>query len=453
MSKTIKIRKGLNIPILGGSEKIVQTASRAALYALKPTDFHGLIPKMLVKEGDTVRAGSPLFYDKYNEKVLFTSPVSGVFHEVVRGAKRRILGVVVKPDENDTFVDFGAANPSTLSRQEIVDKLLSSGCWPFIRQRPFSIIASPQNQPRDIFVSAFSTSPLAIDLDLVVAGNETYFQTGLDVLAKLTKGKVHLSIDSNNTRSKAFIDAKNVEIHKFCGPHPAGNVGIQIHHVSPINKGEIVWYADVQDIVVIGKLFQTGQFDATRVVALSGSEVIAPKYYRTKIGAQVNSITEGKLVEETGIVKRLISGDVLTGTKVETTGFLGFYHGQISVIPEGYEPQMFGWIAPNFNRFSISRTFPSFLFPGKKYRHDTNIRSGERAFVFTGVYEKVLPMDVMPMQLLKAILVNDIDKMEQLGIYEVAPEDFALCEYVCPSKIDIQDLIWQGLDSIRAEFA
>ncbi len=453
MSKIIKIRKGLNIPLLGGPEKIVNPAPRAVLYAIRPIDFHGLTPKMLVKEGDPVKAGTHLFCDKFNEQVLFASPVSGVFHEVVRGAKRRILEVVVKADDNDSFIDYGASDPATLSRQEIIDKLLSSGCWPFIRQRPFSAIANPKNQPRGIFVSAFSTSPLSLDLDFAVEGNEKYFQTGLDVLCKLTDGKVHLSIDSNNTCSTAFTEAKNVEIHRFSGPHPAGNVGIQIHHISPINKGEVVWYAEIQDIVTIGRLFETGQYDVSRVVALSGSEVRSPQYFKTKLGAQVSSITEGKLVEEPGIVKRIISGDVLTGTKVNPSGFLGFYHNQISVIPEGFEPQMFGWIAPNFHRFSLSRTFPSFLFPRKKYRHDTNIRSGERAFVFTGVYEKVLPMDVMPMQLLKAIMVNDIDKMEQLGIYEVAPEDFALCEYVCPSKIDIQDLIWQGLDSIKAEFA
>jgi len=453
MSKTIKIKKGLNIPLLGGSEKIMKTAQRASFYAIKPTDFHGVIPKMIVNEGEKVHAGSPLFFDKHNENIKFTSPVSGVFQEVVRGAKRRILEVVVKPDESDTYIDYGASKPSTLSREEITDKLLASGCWPFIRQRPFSVIANPKDEPRDIFVSAFSSAPLAIDLDFVIDGNEAFFQAGIDVLAKLTKGKVHLGIDAEATRSKAFTEAKNVEIHKFSGPHPAGNVGIQIHHVSPINKGEIVWYVDVQDIVIIGKFFQTGYFDANKVVALSGSEVKNPTYFRTKMGAQIGSITDGNLLDQEGIVRRIISGDVLTGTKVEHHGFLSFYDSQISVIPEGYEPQMFGWIAPNFHRFSISRTFPSFLFPSKKYRHDTNIRSGERAFVFTGIYEKVLPMDVMPMQLLKAIMANDIDQMEQLGIYEIAPEDFALCEYVCPSKIDIQDWVRQGLDSIRAEFA
>ncbi len=453
MPKTIKIRKGLNIPLLGSAERILQTAPSADVYAIKPPDFHGLTPKMLVKEGDPVKAGTPLFYDKYNEKILFTSPVSGTFQEVVRGEKRRIMEVLVKPDGKEDYIDFGAASVASLSREQIIERLLLSGSWPFIRQRPYSVIANPDDHPGAIFVSAFSSAPLAPDYDFLVNGLEDLFQTGLDAIAKLTDGDLHLSVNAKNTKSVAFLQAKGVKLHYFEGPHPAGNVGIQIHHIAPLNKGDVVWYLDVQDLIIIGRLFDKGVFDATRIVALTGPEVLSPRYYRIKTGAQLLSITGNNLHRQKEMNCRIISGDALTGTKVEEKGYLGFYDNQVTVIPEGNENEFLGWLIPNPNRYSMSRTWPSFLMPWKKYRHDTNVRSGERPFVMTGVYEKVLPMDVMPMQLLKAIMINDIDKMEQLGIYEVAPEDFALCEYVCPSKIEIQGIIRGGLDTIRKEFA
>ncbi len=453
MPKTIKIRKGLNIPLLGSAERILHTAPSADVYAIKPPDFHGLTPKMLVKEGDPVKAGTPLFFDKYNENILFTSPVSGVFQEVVRGEKRRIMEVLVKPDGKEDYVDFGAASVASLSREEIITRLLRSGAWPFIRQRPYSVMANPEDKPKAIFVSAFSSAPLAPDYDFIVNGQESLFQTGLDILAKLTDGDLHLSVDAKNTKSNAFLQAKGVKLHYFEGPHPAGNVGIQIHHISPLNKGDVVWYLDVQDIIIIGRLFEKGIFDATRIVALTGSEVLNPRYYKVKTGAQMLSFAGNNLRRENGVKCRMISGDALTGTKVEEKGYLGFYDNQVTVIPEGVDHEFLGWLIPNPSRYSMSRTWPSFLMPWKKYRHDTNMRSGERPFVITGLYEKVLPMNVMPMQLLKAIMINDIDKMEQLGIYEVAPEDFALCEYVCPSKIEIQSVIRDGLDVIRKEFA
>lgn len=453
MPKTIKITKGLNIPLLGSAERILQSAPEADIYAIKPPDFYGLTPKLLVKEGDLVKAGTPLFFDKYNERIVFTSPVSGTFTEAVRGEKRRILEVHIKPDGKDEYVDFGKADPAGLSRQEIIDSLLNSGVWPMIRQRPYSIIASPNQTPKSIFISAFNSAPLAADNDFVVNGEEQFFHTGLRAISKLTDGPLHLSVDARNTLSKAFLEAKGVQLHAFEGPHPAGNVGVQIHHIDPINKGDIVWYVDVASIIIIGRLFEKGIYDATKVVALTGSEVLNPRYYRMKNGASIQSVAGNILKSTEGIKTRIISGDVLTGISVGKNGYLGFYDNQITVIPEGFDPEFLGWLIPNPSRFSFSRTMPSFLMPWKKYKHDTNIRSGERPFVITGLYEKVLPMDVLPMQLLKAILVNDIDKMEQLGIYEVAPEDFALCEYVCPSKIEIQALIRQGLDSIKQEFA
>lgn len=453
MPKTIKIKKGLNIPLLGSADRILQSAPEAEVYAIKPPDFHGLTPKLLVKEGDQVKAGTPLFFDKDNERVIFTSPVSGTFYEVVRGEKRRILEVLVKPDGKDAYEDFGKAEPLSLSREQIIERMLKSGVWPMLRQRPYSVIANPGHKPKAIFISAFNSAPLAPDNDFVVNGEEGFFQTGLNAISKLTDGKVHLGVHSKTTLSKAFLQAQGVEVHYFEGPHPAGNVGVQIHHIDPINKGDIVWYLDVASLIIIGRLFEKGIYDATRVIALTGSEVQNPRYYRVKTGACIQSIAGASLKTKESLKLRIISGDVLTGTNVGKKGYLGFYDNQVTVIPEGFDPEFLGWLIPNPSRFSISRTMPSFLMPWKKYRLDTNIRSGERPFVITGVYEKVLPMDIMPMQLLKAIMINDVDKMEQLGIYEVAPEDFALCEFVCPSKIEIQSVIRQGLDTIQREFA
>lgn len=452
MSTVIKIRRGLNIPLLGSAERILQKPPGAPEYAVKPTDFHGLVPKMMVEEGTRVKAGSPLFFDKYNPDVVFTSPVSGVYRQLVRGAKRRILEVRIEPDRENDYVDFGAGQPSSMSRDQITKKLLQSGLWPVIRQRPYSVIANTNDKPRAIFISGFKTVPLAPDLDFFVYNQENEFQLGLDVLGRLTDGDVHLSIHAKETGSKAFLEATGVRIHRFTGPHPAGNVGIQIHHIRPVNKGEVVWYVDVQDVIAIGRLFSKGIYDAQKIVALTGSEVLKPRYYKILRGAQITAFTGNNIREEEDTRLRYISGDVLSGEKITPDGFIGFYDDQLTVIPEGDKPELLGWLIPKINKFSVSRTFFSFMMPWKKYRLNTNIRSGERPFVITGLYEKVLPMDILPMQLIKSVMINDIDLMEKLGIYEVAPEDFALCEFVCPSKIEMQSIIREGLDNIRKEF-
>jgi Na+-transporting NADH:ubiquinone oxidoreductase subunit A len=453
MSKVIKIKKGLNIPLIGDAEKILQSAPRAGHYSVKPPDFHGLTPKMLVREGDQVKAGTPLFFDKYNEKIVFTSPVSGTFTTLVRGEKRRILEVNIQADEADEYVEFASGDPAGMNRKEITKILLKSGVWPAIRQRPYSVIANPEDNPKGIFISCFQTGPVAPDLDFVVNGQEAVFQKGLDALVKLTDGKVHLGVDAVNTMSGAFLNARGVQVHRFSGPHPAGNPGIQIHHIDPINKGEIAWYVDVQDVIIIGRLFEKGIYDASKVVSLAGPEVLNPRYYRVISGARISSFTGNNIRKESGVTPRFISGDALSGNMVSEQGFLGFYHNLVTVLPEGDKPELVGWIAPNFDKFSLSRTFFSFITPWRKYRLNTNIRSGVRPFVITGLYERVLPMDIMPMQLIKSIMINDIDMMEKLGIYEVAPEDFALCEYICPSKIEMQTIIREGLDVIRREFA
>ncbi|MDP2236032.1 MAG: Na(+)-translocating NADH-quinone reductase subunit A [Bacteroidales bacterium] len=449
MSNVIKIKKGLNINLVGEAEKTIKELSTDQ-YAIKPTDFVGVFPKILVKEGDSVKAGSPLFSDKHRENITFTSPVSGKVREIKRGAKRVLLEIKIESDGKDESIDFGAADPLKLKREDIVAKLLQSGVWPFIRQRPYSVIANPADDPKAIFISTFDTSPLAPDNDLIVHGQGDAFQKGLDALSQLTSGKIHLNIDANATHSKVFTNSKRVQINEFSGPHPAGNVGVQISRLDPINKGDVVWYLYPQDVLTIGRLFIEGKFDAERIIALTGSEVLRPAYFKTKIGVNIEALVKNNT---TDVTKRYISGNVLTGKKVDLDGFAGFYNTHVTVIPEGDYFEFLGWGLPGFDKFSVSRSYPAFLFKNRKYRLDTNYHGGERAFVMTGQYEKVFPFDIYPMQLLKAIMVEDIDLMENLGIYEVDEEDFALCEVVDTSKTEIQVLVRKGLDLIRKEMS
>jgi Na+-transporting NADH:ubiquinone oxidoreductase subunit A len=448
MTKVIRIKKGLDIKLHGKAEKIFKKSEQSKFYALKPTDFHNVTPKMLVKEGEEVEAGSPLFKDKYREEIILTSPVSGKVAEIVRGERRKILEVLVEPNGEIKHKDFGAGDPKSLSREEIIEKLVQSGVWPFVRQRPYAIIANPKDTPKSIFIPCFDNAPLAPDYDFVVKGEDKTFQTGLDVLSKLTTGKIHLTYSNEFNPSNVFTRAKGVEHHYFSGPHPASSVGVQIHNIDPINKGDKVWYLYPQDVITIGRLFEKGIFDASRIVALTGSEVEKPIYYKTFIGACVNTIHENKVADKD---LRFISGNVLTGTQVEKDGYLSFYDTHMTIIPEGNYYEMFGWALPGFKKFSTSRTFFSWLTPNKHYSLDTNYHGGERAFVMTGEYEKVLPMDILPIHLLKAIMVEDIDKMEQLGIYEIAEEDMALCEFVCTSKTEVQQIIRKGIDLMIKE--
>ncbi len=448
MSKSIRIRKGLDIRLVGEAEKVLSQTDPAKVIAIKPTDFHGLVPKVLVKPGDHVKVGSPLFADKYNDRILFTSTVSGEVADVVRGAKRKVMEIRVLADAQQQYVDLGAGNPSTMNRETIIQKLLASGVWPVIRQRPFDIVADPAQTPKHIFVSCFDSSPLAPDLDLVVRNEGDDLQAGFDALAKLTSGKVNIVVGSETT-AREFLDAKGVVRHSMSGPHPAGNVGVQIHHISPINKGEVVWTCGVQDVLMIGRLFRTGKLDPSRVVAVTGSEAKHPKYFRTIIGVPVKDIL-GDVPSNV----RIISGNVLTGDHVSNSSTLGFYHTQLTLIPEGDTPKFFiteGWASPGFDKFSANRSYPTWLMPGKHYAMDSNQNGEERAFVMSGQYEKVFPFDIYPVQLLKSILINDIEQMEKLGLYEVAPEDFALCEFVCTSKINSQSIVRAGLDSLKKE--
>ncbi|MCF8296397.1 MAG: Na(+)-translocating NADH-quinone reductase subunit A [Saprospiraceae bacterium] len=447
MSKIIKIKKGLDINLIGEADKTLTTISSNS-YAVKPTDFEGVFPKMLVKTGDEVKSGTPLFYDKYRENIIFTSPVSGKIGEIKRGEKRVLQEIQIAADAEIKYVEFKKADPNSISKEEIIETLLKSGVWPFIKQRPYSIIADPKDEPKAIHISAFDSSPLAQDFDFIVHGKGDIFQAGIDAISKLTKGKVHLNCNSETTKSKVFLNSKNVQVNLFSGPHPAGNVGTQIHHIDPINKGDVVWVLSPQAVLTIGRLFIEGKYDASKVIALTGAEVKNPKYYKLINGCSIESIIKDNINE--GKI-RIISGNVLTGTKVEMNGYLGFYDSQITVIPEGDEPEFLGWGMPGFGKFSTTRTFLSFLTPNKKYNLDTNYHGCLRAFVVSGEYEKVFPMDIMPVQLLKSIIVNDIEKMENLGIYEVAEEDFALCDFVCTSKIETQSIIRQGLNTMIKE--
>ncbi len=450
MSKVIKIKKGLNISMLGTAEKIIKKADQAEFYAIKPTDFKGIRPKLVVKAGDKVKAGTPLFFDKFQPEVQFTAPVSGEVVEINRGERRVILEIVIKADSNIEYEEFDVKNPKDLSREEIIGVLQQSGLWPAIRQRPYSTIANSNDRPKAIFISAFDSAPLAPDMDYVVKDCVDCFQTGIDVLKKLTEGIIHLNINADYPAAETFTKAKGVQINQFTGPHPSGNVGIQINKIDPINKGDIVWYTYPQEIVSIGRLFQKGIYDATKIIALTGSEVKSPKYYKIINGASIknlvqNNVNDGEL--------RYISGNVLTGSKISSDGYVGFYDNQITVIPEGKYHEFFGWAVPGFKKYTASRTFLSWLIPGKKYRLDTNLHGGERAYVMSDEYDKVFPMDIYPVQLIKSILIEDIDKMEQLGIYEVDEEDFALCEYVCTSKIEVQSIIRKGLDLMKKEMS
>ena len=448
MSKQIRLKKGLNIHLLGDADKVYASIKPTQKHVLKPSDFHGLTPKLTVKLGDKVMAGTPLFFDKKNDKVNFCSPVSGEITDIIRGEKRRILEVVIKADTENNYESFETASSANISREEIINLLLKAGVWPFIRQKPYDIIANPTDMPKAIFISAFSSAPLAIDNDFALYGMDRLFQKGLDYIVQLTNGKTHLNLDGNTNPSKVFTLAKGMQINKVSGPHPVGNVGVQIHHIDPINKGEVVWYLQPQDVITIARLFTEGKYDVSRIVALCGSQIQKPRYYRTKAGAKISNL----LFKNTKDGKnRVISGDILSGSEIKTDGYLGFYDTQLTVLPEGDEAEFLGWILPGLHKFSASKTFLSWLSPTKKYNLDTNMHGEERAYVMTGEYEKVLPMDIYPTHLIKAIMIEDVELMENLGIYEVSPEDLALCEFVCTSKIEVQSIIRQGLDLVRKE--
>jgi Na+-transporting NADH:ubiquinone oxidoreductase subunit A len=449
MSKVIKLKKGLNIPLQGKAAKELIKTGLSKNFAVRPDDFFGIRPKMMVRADDHVKAGTPLFFDKYNPDVFFTSPVSGKILAVNRGERRKILEVVIRRDEEMVYEEFAKSDPLKLSGEEIAGRLLQAGLWPLIKQRPYGIIPKPGSRPRSIFVSGFDTAPLAPDYSFIMEeSNAAEFQAGINVLGRLTGGKVHLNVSADSPVPGIYANTSGVQLNYFSGPHPAGNPGVQIHYLDPIHKNGQVWHIGPQDLLVIGRLFLNGKVDFSRIVALTGSEVLKPRYYRTMMGASVDNLLKENTREGN---LRYISGNVLTGSRIPYNGFIGFFDSQITVIPEGAHHRFLGWADPGFDRFSASRAFLSSLRPGREYALDTNYNGGPRAYVMTGEYERVLPMDIIPQQLIKSIIVEDIDKMENLGIYEVIEEDLALCEYVCTSKTEVQSILRGGIELMIRE--
>ena len=447
MSKDIRIKKGLDIKLVGEAELTTSILPINGMFALKPQDFHGIIPKLIAKEGIEVQAGESIFYSKSDDRILFPSPVSGKVTEVIRGAKRKIISIKIVADGKQIFKDFGKQYVDKMSAEEVKNHLLSSGCWPFIKQRPFDVIANPNQAPKAIFISAYASSPLAANYDYTLAGKEEELQAALTAISKLTTGSVHVSVgkDSNSP----FTGLKNIQLHNVSGPHPVGNVSTQISQIDPLNKGEVVWVINPHDLLVIGELLLTGNFNFSRTLALTGSQFESPSYVSVVAGASISDVVAKNInIDNT----RIISGNVLSGTQVSEDDFLGYYDNQITAIPEGDDYEFFGWNKPVFNKISPSRALTfSWLTPKKKYDLNTNTNGEHRAFVVTGSYENVFPLDMFPLQFLKACMYQDLDEMENLGGYEVAPEDFALTEFICVSKQPHQQIVRQGLDLMKEE--
>ncbi|WP_303254227.1 Na(+)-translocating NADH-quinone reductase subunit A [Prevotella sp.] len=450
MANVIKLRKGLDINLKGKAAKQKFSVKAAAQYALVPDDFVGMTPKVVVREGDKVKAGDALFVNKKQTDVKFASPVSGVVQAVVRGDRRKVLRVVVEADKDQQYVDFGQKQVASLDGDAVVKALLEAGLFGYINQLPYAVSTTPDQKPRAVFVSALRDMPLAGDFEYELQGNEEDFQTGLTALSKVAP--VYLGIGAKQT-SKALTEAKDVEVNVFDGPCPAGNVGVQVNNIAPVNKGEVVWTVDPTAVIFFGRLFRTGKVDLRRLVAVAGSEITKPEYAEMLVGQPIADLLEGRLAAKNHV--RIINGNPLTGRKATMDDFVGGHTSEITVIPEGDNvDEMLGWILPRTNDFSVSRSYFSWLFgKNKEYALDARVKGGERHMIMSGEYDKVLPMDIYAEYLIKAIIAGDIDRMEQLGIYEVAPEDFAVAEFVDSSKLELQHIVRQGLDMLRKENA
>ena len=446
MANVIKIKKGLDINLKGKASEVLLNGGKSETYAIVPDFYSGVLPKVVAKVGDKVKAGSVLMIDKNRPEIKFVSPVSGEVTAVNRGAKRKVLSIVVTPDAQIEYEEFGKKNVASLKGDEVKEAMLNAGMWPFVMQRPYDIVATPGETPRDIFVSAFYSAPLAPDFNYLVKGQEADFQTGLDALAKLTTGKVYVGI----RKGSAVQQVKGVELVEIEGPHPAANASVLINHTKPINKGETVWTVDPANVIIIGRLFNKGIADFSRKVVITGSETKEQGYVQAISGCTIKSLIGGRVATDSHI--RIISGNVLTGTKVTMEDYLGAYDNQITVIPEGDETQEFlGFAMPRTDQYSMSHSYFSWLMGKKEYVLDARIKGGKRAMIMSNEYDKVFPLDIYPEYLLKAIIAFDIDKMENLGIYEVAPEDFALCEFVDTSKIELQKIVRDGLTLLYKE--
>lgn len=453
MSKIVKLKKGFDINLAGKADKKIADSPQPETFAIKPTDFIGMKrPKLKVAEGDNVKAGTPVLYDKMQEDVMYCSPVSGEIVEVKRGAKRKILEIKILADkqiEYEKFDSYTVSDLTNLGKEQAKEQMLKGGVWPQIIQRPYGVVANPEDAPKAIFISTFDTHPLAADPAYTLKDDAEAFKTGVSILKKFTEGSVHVNHDLNAEVSAVFSGADEAQHNKISGPHPAGNVGVQIHHIDPVNKGEVVWTVSPYGVAQIGKLFMKGKYDASRTVALAGSEVSQPQYYKTYVGACINKLTEGKLKQDH---VRFISGNALTGERIEADGYLGFYDNLLSVLPEGDHADFLGWIKPKKDTLSFHRAWGLFSFmngKNKEYVLDTNTNGEPRAFVQTGTFEQVVPMDIYPTYLIKAIMAEDFDNMEALGIYEIIEEDLALCEFIDVSKHDVQHIVREGIELMQ----
>ncbi len=450
--KVRNLKQGHDIKIAGQATGSARSTAQPKTFAVQPIDFKGMspIPKLTVEVGQEVAAGDQLFFDKKRPEIAYCSPVSGEVVEVIRGPKRAIHQVVVLADKEQRYRQFDALDAAVATREQIVNRLLESGAWPNIIQRPFGLVADHTATPRDIFVSTFDSAPLAPDMSVIIKGREAAFAKGLEVLARLTEGDVHLGVDArkNAEPSTAFVNATGVKKHYFNGKHPVGNVGVQIHNIKPINKGEAVWTVGVQGVITIGTLFSEQVYRPERVLNVTGPKAADPSYYRTMQGAKIDSFTANQF---DAAADRLVEGDVLSGKMADTNGYLGFYTDQYTVLEEGNSHELFGWLLPVTPRPSTSMTYPNFLIPNFEFEPTTNTHGERRAFVVTGQYERMLPMDIYPQHLLKAILMKDFEQMEGLGIYEVLPEDMALCEFACVSKQPVQEILEEGLEMVREQ--
>ncbi|MCF7824797.1 MAG: Na(+)-translocating NADH-quinone reductase subunit A [Candidatus Marinimicrobia bacterium] len=442
------LKKGHDIPLQGTAERHIEKAHNSSAVAVQPIDFRGVRPGLKVEPGHVVKRGSILFVDKQRQNIVFRSPASGTVREIVRGERRSIQRIIINidADSSESFDVFSRAQVAAFNENKAKSVLLNSGLWPALRQRPFNKIANPDKTPKSIFISAVDTAPLQAETDMLIAGREKDFQLGIDLLSKLTAGKINLSVSS--LTEPLFKNIEGVEIHRFSGPHPAGNIGVQVHHIDRLIAGDIIWHISPRHVAQIGSFLNKGEYPGGKIYALTGSELTNRHYVSGFEGAHIRdliseAITPGK--------QRVISGNVLTGKSIKAAGFVGFYDDMITVIPEPDGRRFLGWMRLGMNANSFWRLYLSKLIPGKKFAPNTDMNGEERAFVSTGEYEKVVPMDILPVHLCKAILVEDIELMEKLGIYEVAPEDFALCSYICPSKIDFGRIIEQGILSMEKE--
>lgn len=442
MAKVIKLSKGLDVKLKGTAALETANVSCPGEYALVPDDFVGVKPKVVVKEGDSVKAGDALFVDKLHPEVKFVSPVSGTVSMVERGDRRKLLSVRVKADKEQVAREFDV-------KGDVKALLMESGLFAFFRSRPYDVVANPEDKPKAIFVTAFNSMPLSQDFSFVLKGQEQDFQAGISALSKLAT--VELGISPEQT---SLVDTKNCNVTIYKGKAPAGNVGVQINHTNPINKGEVVWTLSGEEVIFIGRLMNTGKVNLQRTVALAGSEVKAPKYYKVMVGQQLTTLLSGN-IEEAKHSQRIINGNVMTGFKTTADSYLAAHATEVNVIPEGDDVDEFmGWISPfRLKQFSTSRTYWSWLCPKKEYTLDARIKGSERHMIVGGEYDKVFPMDIYAGYLIKAIITGDIDRQEALGIYEVAPEDFAIAEFVDSSKLELQRIVREGLDILRKENA